>query len=332
MKVAELRQKIQDYDSDKLKRVILEMYKVVPKSLKEARGIDSIILNPDTRPAKPREPATRDLAEIRSETEEFLLHAYSQYYFAPNSVVPKKKRPQWRFTVRRLFKELVHAAENPNNVLASGHLLKSLYEMLCYSCRYVLFSAYDPFESVGIRQVDFFRVVLDIEKKVEQSRGFVRSSVLMALSNGLNRYTLREELFEIVIACLETADLKEIAIEVCDDLRKDATAGRLRDIEPFSKDGESYRAKEFVKNLAVLGWMCHMALDQPDHAVGYFRQHYAERDPEIALYVLLRLIGHCQSWALWLRIYEEALGSGVRPREELQRRYKEIRVASHHEH
>ncbi len=332
MKVAELRQRIQVYDRDKLERVILEMYKVIPKSLKEARKIDSIILKPDTKPVTPRAPATRNLVEIRSETEEFLSHAYSQYYVVPNSVVPKNKRPRWRFTVRRLFKELVHAAENPNDVLAAGHLLEGLYEMLCYSCRYVLFSAYDPFDSVGIPQVDFFRAVLDIEKKVGQSRGFIRSSVLMALGNCLNRYTLREELFEVIIACLETADLKEVVIEVCDELRKDAADGRLRDLEPFSKDGESYRAKEFVNDLAVLGWMCHMALDQPDQAVGYFRQYYAERDPEVALYVLLRLIGHCQSWALWLRIYEESLGSGVRPREALQRRYREIQDTPRHEH
>ena len=61
------------------------------------------------------EPVHRDLEDIRSETEEFLSDAYNQYYFAPNSVIPKSKRPGWRFIARRLFKELQQAAGNQDN-------------------------------------------------------------------------------------------------------------------------------------------------------------------------------------------------------------------------
>jgi hypothetical protein len=103
MKVAELRQKIQTCSKDKLEHMILEIYKAIPKSLRETKGIDSIINNPDAKPAKPSAQARRDLEEIRWETEEFVSDAYNQYYFAPSSVVPKSKRPGWRFIARRLF-------------------------------------------------------------------------------------------------------------------------------------------------------------------------------------------------------------------------------------
>jgi len=80
-----------------------------------------------------------------------------------------------------------------------------------------------------------------------------------------------------------------------------------------------------VNNLAVLGWMCHMALEQPDAATQYFFQYYVEKNPEIALYVLLRMIEQRRSWGLWLQTYGNAVGGGIRPREELQRRLNEIR-------
>jgi len=330
MKVAEVREKLQGYKREKLESIILEMYKAVPKSVKEAKGIDLIILNPDAKPTRRVEPVHRDLEDIRRETEEFLSDAYNQYYFAPNSVIPKSKRPGWRFIVRRLFKELQQAAGEQDNAREAGSLLKQLYQMLCYSCRYVLFSASDPFDSVGIRQVDFLQVVLAIGRTIEPAREFVRNSILLALDNDLNTHTLWEDLLDAIVTFLETADMKEMAIEVCNELRKDGAAGRLRDLAAFSKGDKDYRAREFMNNLAVLGWMCHMTLEQPDAATQYFLQYYEEKDCEIALYVLLRMIEHCRSWGLWIETYENAVCGGIKPRAELQRRFNEIRGSLDH--
>ncbi len=331
MKVAELREKLQGYSRDRLEGIILEMYKAMPKPVKEAKGIDMIIINPNAKTTRRIEPVLRDLEDIRWETEEFLSDAYNQYYFAPNSVIPKSKRPGWRFIARRLFKELQQAAGNQDNVPAAWGLLKQLYRMLCYSCRYVLFSGNDPFDSVGVRQVDFYRAVLDLGRKVESAREFVRESILLALGNDLNTHTLWEDLLEAIVACLETADMKEMAIEVCNDLRMDAAAGRLRDLVAFSEGDKDHRAKDFVNNLAVLGWMCYMALAQPEDAIRYFRQYHLEKNSEIALYVLLRMIEQRQSWGLWLQTYENAVCGGIQPRQELQRRFSDIRASLVHD-
>ena len=57
-------------------------------------------------------------------------------------------------------------------------------------------------------------------------RMFVRNSILLALANSLNRHTRYDDLLEILVAFLEAADLKEMAIEICDDVRQEAAANR----------------------------------------------------------------------------------------------------------
>jgi len=325
MKVAELKNKLQAYKREHLESIIVGMYKAIPRSVKETAEIDSLISDPGARHVRPRVRTLRDIDDIAWETDEFISDAYNQYYFAPNSVVPKSKRPGWRFTARRLFKELNQAADSPDNAPKAADLLKKLYEMLCYSCDYILFSGSDSFDSVGIRQVDFFQLLLAVKRRIEPVREFVRDSILLALANSLNRTTLREDLLEVIVAFLDTVDLKEMAIEICDQLRKEAAANRLKHLHPFSEGPNSRGARNFVNHLAIMGWMCHMALDQPDDANRYYWQHQKEASPEIALYVLLRMLRHRQCWNLWLRAYQEAVARGIQPREELQRQSGEIR-------
>jgi hypothetical protein len=119
-----------------------------------------------------------DIGALASETERFVSNAYNDYYCIPNSVVPKRERSQWRFTVLRLFKNINHAATREATVAKAAELLEKLYVMLCYSCRYTLFSAYDSFQSVGVSQEDFFRAVVRPKRRHENPLSFgVKDSV-----------------------------------------------------------------------------------------------------------------------------------------------------------
>src|SRR5215510_9655916 len=164
-----------------------------------------------------------DIEVLASETERFVSNAYKDYYYIPNSVVPKRERSQWRFIVLRLFKNINHAATGEANVAKAAELLEKLYVMLCYSCRYILFSADDSFQSVGVAQEDFFRAVLGHKRRHENPRDFVRNSIELALKHDLNRYTLYDDLLEAIVAFLDTPDLKEIAIATCDEMWRRAS-------------------------------------------------------------------------------------------------------------
>ena len=89
-----------------------------------------------------------------------------------------------------------------------------------------------------------------------------------------------------------------------------------------------YQRRQFLQNLARLGFLCHMALCEDDEAVDYFHKHYVGEEPEIALYVLLNMIDRHQQWDLWAKTYEQAIRSGIRPRSQLKTRYLEIQERS----
>src|SRR5271165_6910967 len=92
-----------------------------------------------------------------------LSDAYAQNYFAPNRFVPKSQRPKWRFKVKRFFNEINAAVARPASIEKASDLLEKLYQMLCYACDFVLFSAYDPFQSVGIAQTEFLDAVFGLQ-------------------------------------------------------------------------------------------------------------------------------------------------------------------------
>jgi hypothetical protein len=129
---------------------------------------------------------------------------------------------------------------------------------------------------------------------------------------------------DVFLECLSTSDLKQLAIAACDAIRDDVRKNglpRLHEGEWHDDSLKKYRTTKMLQNLAELGFMCHMALCDYDEAVGYFRRHQVEENPEISLYVLLRLIEGRGNNELWVQTYEESIRRGVRPREELKRQY-----------
>src|SRR3990172_323369 len=152
MKMSEVRRAIEKYSEDQLRTIVLGLYKAIPNSVKEEHRVDALLMNPDS--LKQRTPKTRqqdgpDIGVLKVETEQFVDHAYKQYYFAPNRFVSKQNRPKWRFVVKRLYKGLLAASADEGDIPEAANLLEKLYQLLCYSCSYTLFSAYDSFRSVG---------------------------------------------------------------------------------------------------------------------------------------------------------------------------------------
>src|SRR5437667_4281228 len=124
MKVAEIEGKIEGYKAGPLRRLVVEMYKAMPKSVKEAQRIDELICNPAVDRKKQNLEVPVDMKFLSQEVEEFISNAYNQCYYGPNSVVPKRERSKWRFIALRLFNQLKQAAGVPENAAAASGLLE----------------------------------------------------------------------------------------------------------------------------------------------------------------------------------------------------------------
>jgi len=169
--------------------------------------------------------------------------------------------------------------------------------------------------------------VLSHKRRHENPRDFVRNSIELALKHELNRYTLYDDLLEALVSFLDTPDLKEIAIASCEQMWSSASTDNASPRSASkSYEGRSieYQRREFLQNLARLGFLCHMALCEYEEAVEYFHRHYVREEPEVALYVLLHMLDRHQQWDLWAKTYEQAIRSKICPRSELKTRYLEI--------
>jgi len=105
MKISELRELLDQTSAEDIKRILIEVYRVLPKKTRENLAIDELLKNPgvsraDAKQAKALAQSV-DINSLEAELEQFLSETYAQNYFAPNLYVPKCQRPKWRFKAKR---------------------------------------------------------------------------------------------------------------------------------------------------------------------------------------------------------------------------------------
>jgi hypothetical protein len=327
MKIGELRALLNGYSEHQLRMIIAEIYKAIPKSVKEDKEIDSILTNPEDV-VKPRAHSKKheqlpDIGILREETTQFIEYAYQQYFLSPNSHVPKKERPKWRFTAKRLYRSLVALAVDEANLPLASELLTKLYTMLCYSCEYTLFSAYDTFESVGIEQTTFFENVLELKFRHESPPEFVRNAIKLIVDHSINRYTLYSDLMEITLHYLHNFDILELALNICNELMTETKAKPSKQKNSLSGIGD-YRRTRKINNLVEMAFLCYGELQEFEQAIQYFGVNYIENTPEVKLYILLRFLFLFQQEELFIQEYQRALKEKVKPRETLVKLYERV--------
>jgi hypothetical protein len=331
MKISELRTLLERMSPDDTKRVLVAIYRALPAKTREALAIDQLLNNPAAAGNRPRQnnaqPPPVHIGALEVELEQFLVDAYAQNYLAPNRSVPKSERPKWRFKARRLFKEINAAVADRANVEKASHLLERLYQMLCYACDYVLFNAYDPFQSVGIAQTDFLDAVLGLKGEHLQLREFIEQGLRLVMDSRLNRETVGSDLAQALVDRLRTPESLEQAIEQAAQLHAQP--------DPPSKGApgrsasdwtQAYKQRDRRNRLAEFGFLAYAKLSDYDKAIDFLKVHYAETNQEIALYIVLEWLRAFDQKALWLREYERAIHAKIKPRDSLSKAYRYLKA------
>lgn len=324
MKVAELRATLKKHSKDQLELLVVELYKAMPKALKEERDIDRLVLCPDAEQVKRIKSSRKedlDFDSVADEARAFIDYASRQYYFAPNMYVAKKERPKWRFIAKRLFRSLVQCAADPENLEPAADLVEQLYMLLCKAYGVVLFSTEDPFASVGIPQVEFLRQTLALRNRHMDKDQFVRKAVALAAIGSASRWLCTTDIFFVILEFLTIPDLKLRAIAAAEEL----IAERQRAYRAERADYKKYYIRDAINNLSRFAFHCYAQLDEFEEGIKFFNTHYIERDEEVKLYIVVQALhSFYDQPEIILDQITKAMAKGVRPRRELMELAKSI--------
>jgi hypothetical protein len=321
MKITELRALLDRISSEDMKQILVEVYRALPKKTREDLAIDELLKNPGAARAGARQAKALahnvDMDDLEAELEEFLSDAYAQNYFAPNRYVPKSERPKWCFKVKRFFKEINAAVVQPGSIERASDLLEKLYQMLCYACDFILFSAYDPFQSVGIAQTEFLDAVFALKAEHLELVKFIDHGLQLVRDSRLNRYTIGSNLVQVLVDRLRTPESLELGIERAAQLHSKP--------DPAPDPKREYSRSDGPNRLAEFGFLAYVKLSDYEKAIDFFNIHYVARDTEVSLFVMLQWLRSFEREDLWQREFERSVKAGIKPRDSLSGAYRHLK-------
>ncbi|MBQ7617764.1 MAG: hypothetical protein IJS50_02705, partial [Desulfovibrio sp.] len=175
MKINEFRSLISIAPFDDIIKIASELYKAIPKSIKEdpIDGLDlkirSIIEHKE--PIKQIQEIS-NYASLHEEIETFIDNVYNYYYIKPNRVINKSQRSKWRFLVMRFIKEIQKISPDDEDFSNSNDDLINIFNTLAYGCAYIVFTTDNPFDSICKPQYDFYKLICSrvFDKKFNLNR------------------------------------------------------------------------------------------------------------------------------------------------------------------
>ena len=324
MKINEFRDKIKKCRREDLEKIASELYKMLPKGKKESDAdplIEDIISGVNLSVSREKRKAVVvDFESLKSHINEFLENVDADLYCTPNRVVPKSKRSKWRFEVKNFVKMINDIPADGENGAESARLLRELYNRLAYGCGYYIFPSEDPFQAVGIRQPDFY----DMLVKRTFASGFsdenIKNMLIDATSVCIDRNSLYIEMEEIFANALVTNDLKYKAIDFIKEY-VDKFEAEIKKKSSYS----SYQLSSNIEELCETMLIISILLCEPDDAVKYYWKHVHDSNKEVILYKILDTIRVFGDEKLWISVYENGIKMKIKPRNSLEVKYQEMK-------
>lgn len=317
MKVKELRDILSKMPKDKLLNLSIEFYKLIPKAQKEVMALDDYIETSGRK--KNKKPIVSiSLAELEQQINQFIIDVRNQDYLYPNKTIVRKERLAWRSKVKRWGKALTKKNRTELNFPKQAELLIQLYQIICESCVYEYFSAYDAFQSIGVKQVVFYKNILKLLQNIGDDEQMLNKGISLIIENPLNTYTLYSDLIIQFVKSIKTERNYKKALEVATHLLQ--TNGFNRSDSPIEQrwtEEEEYEQEQRHNNLVELIYRLHANFSDYSKAIQFYKKHYYCLNDEIKLYVLVRLLFEKGKKKLIKREIELAIKQGIKPRENL---------------
>ena len=323
MRLDELRGLLADRDLETTRRLLVEVYRSIPKRVRDEAGLDELIngFSAADSGRRPKRAAglVVDFDELRGEAAVLLANAAEGLYFRPNRVVPKSQRTKWRFVARNIIKSLV--AVRGEHADEAGSLLAELYRMLSYACGIYIFPTQTPFTAAGHSQGELLEIVLTkLLFDGEWSRN-VRLAVFLVLECWTDHETGRAELQHVLLRACKTVDMREAFRAECEFFLQHLSEPSARpyiskkfDMAPregYYRERATYACAELYLRLSI-------ALHELESGLEFFHAHTCGQSPDGVLFRLLHTIGeHVADYphlaSSWIEIYDDAVRKGIKP-------------------
>lgn len=312
MKIPELRAVVAEHDAASLRKLAVELYKLIPKKVKEERLVDELVRNPDAaremRTQRVRKGiAAPDAGAVLFDARWFLTNASESNYFAPNRVIPKKERGQWRHVARRVYKDLVALQGLEEARVESAELLAELYGVLCRGEEVYLFPSTAPFEAMKVPKGEMLQAVLAAARSTMAPEAFVDRALDLLLCSGSLYRT--EPLVEVVVAEATAPELRDLLAERAEQrVRKLAAPPRGRKGRPPRPDWATQEKRSVL--CAVVVAAC-AANSEPERGVELYHGLTAGEEASVAVDRLLGILNGLGLDELWVAEYDRAARDGV---------------------
>lgn len=319
MKAKELRAILSEIPKDKLLNLTLEFYKLIPKAQQEIAALDDYIES-STRKKKKKLTTELTLAELEQQINQFIIDVRNQDYLYPNEMILKKERLAWRSKVKRWGKALTKKNRVAVDIPKQVELLTNLYQILCESCVCEYFSAYDAFQSIGVKQVSFYRNILKLLQKIENDNWKIKQGIILITNNPLNNYTLYSDLIIQFVKSLRKEVYYKKAIPIAHNLLVENDFNFNKNTmltDPVLSESETYKKEQRHNNLTELLYRLQVKLSDYTAAIDCYKKYYYCLNEEIKLFVLVSLLFEKGKKKLIKKEIELAIENGIEPRESL---------------
>ena len=319
MNLPELRDLIKKHQPDELRQIIVEMYRVMPRKLREDKHVDDMLQDITTylqvgkSLAKVEPPV--DMAHLKAKIDIFVEYAYQQYYFAPNNFIHKKDRPKWRFIVRSFILDLQKQPMDGDSGILATDLLDNIFRMVSHASHYYLFNTNDPYRSIGISQIELLDIILTRRMQSGSLDDAIKKSVAMTIESYADMSIGKLSMIYCLVRHLRSADARSIALRHSLDLKVKMNPVQ-QDKRKRSRDSSSdyYAIEKYNSLIAQISILKILSGDNQD-AVRYFHENYRGR-AEDRIHALLGLLEYYELDDLRKKEHEAALKKGIKIREE----------------
>ena len=321
MLVKELKDTIKKYSKEDKDKIIVELYKRIPKRVKEDYDIDNFLINLENNKVK-KEDKVLSFEELSYEILSFIKCVNLGYYASPNKIISKQERSKWRFKVKKYYKALITYDPCSIDGINATNLLKSLYKILSIGTYSLRFSNWNTFGAIGICQSDFLETIMTRKLYNGVTKENMKFCVDL-IDVEFDPYEYHLSILMSFVSCLKTNDLKYLAIETINELMKEKK-DNYANLKKKSYHQE-YEFQEKMNYCTECIIYIYFNLHEVDNGIKYFKKNYIEENKEVKEYILLDRLEMYDLYKDWIKEYESVVNK-IDLRDSLKEKYEKIKL------